>query len=129
MSTILLPYEQFQKDFEITEKLGEGKFGKVFCAQIRTTQNYLQKICPDHLGYVHFIGFFCIYNLEESFHFKYRIISKVAAKFLMTSSASDKLRLRQEIDILTKVKHPNIVRLLMSYEDLDNFIQVFEYLR
>jgi len=47
----------------------------------------------------------------------------------MTSSASDKLRLRQEIDILTKVKHPNIVRLLMSYEDLDNFIQVFEYLR
>jgi hypothetical protein len=35
MSKIILPYKQFSKDFEILEKIGEGKFGKVFCAQPR----------------------------------------------------------------------------------------------
>lgn len=46
MMKIILPYEQFSKDFEILEKIGEGKFGKVFCAQPRETGNYLKHILP-----------------------------------------------------------------------------------
>ena len=53
----------------------------------------------------------------------------VAIKFLNCEKAVEKLRPRQEIELLCNLDHPNILRLVGAYEDSDLFIQVFEFLR
>ena len=55
--------------------------------------------------------------------------SNVAIKFLKCSRASEKLRIRDEIDILRDLDHENIIKLVSAYEDHDKFIQVLEHLR
>jgi serine/threonine protein kinase len=39
------------------------------------------------------------------------------------SRASEKLRVRDEIEILSDFDHPNVLRLIGAYEDSENFIQ------
>ena len=54
---------------------------------------------------------------------------QVAAKILKhCSKAREKLRIRDEIDILQSLNHPNIIGLLGAYEDSNDFILVLEYL-
>ena len=53
----------------------------------------------------------------------------VAVKFIRCHRASEKLRGRQEIDLLQDLNHPNVLSLLGAYEDEENFIQVLEFLR
>ncbi len=53
----------------------------------------------------------------------------VAVKVLSCPRAFDKLRPRQELELLQDLRHPNILRLVGAYEDEEIFIQVFEYLR
>ncbi len=53
----------------------------------------------------------------------------VAVKFLNCERAVEKLRPRQEIEILSDLNHPNVLRLIGAYEDEALFIQVFEFLR
>ena len=55
--------------------------------------------------------------------------AKVAVKFLKCKRASEKLRIRDEIDILKDIKHDNVIRLLGAYESHDQCVQVLEYLR
>lgn len=54
----------------------------------------------------------------------------VAVKFMKCNRASEKLRIRDEIDILKELNHDNILKLVGAYEsESDEFIEVFEYLR
>lgn len=54
----------------------------------------------------------------------------VAVKFMKCNRASEKLRIRDEIDILKELNHDNILKLVGAYEsEADEFIEVFEYLR
>ena len=39
------------------------------------------------------------------------------------SRASEKLRVRDEIDILKRFDHPHVIKIVEAYEDEDNFIQ------
>ena len=48
---------------------------------------------------------------------------------LKCKRASEKLRIRDEIDILQDLNHENVIKMISAYEDHDNFIQVLEYLR
>ena len=56
-------------------------------------------------------------------------VESVAVKVLNCPRAFDKLRPRQELELLQDLKHPNILRLVGAYEDDEIFIQVFEFLR
>lgn len=86
------PMEQFAKDFEIVEKIGQGAFGRVFKVERKGK------------------GF--------------------AAKFIDCKGATARLRAREELEILRVLKHPNIMRLITAYEDLDEdkIVQVVEIL-
>lgn len=53
----------------------------------------------------------------------------VAAKFQKCSRATEKLRIRDEIDILKHLNHENIIKFIGAYEDEDQFVQVLELLR
>ncbi len=46
-----------------------------------------------------------------------------AAKMMRCSRASEKLRVRDEIEILSGLEHPNVLKLVGAYEDSENFIQ------
>ena len=48
---------------------------------------------------------------------------------LQCKRASEKLRIRDEIDILQDLNHENVIKLFSAYEDHENFVQVLEYLR
>ncbi|CAB4064445.1 MYLK [Lepeophtheirus salmonis] len=51
-----------------------------------------------------------------------------AAKHINASKASQKTRILEEIEVLKKLDHPNLIRLIGAYEDCGNFVQVLEYL-
>lgn len=53
----------------------------------------------------------------------------VAAKFLKCSRATEKLRIRDEIDILKHMNHDNVIQFIGAYESEDQFVQVLELLR
>ena len=69
------------------------------------------------------------YNNKNSLHSWINDGEHVAVKFLPTHRAVEKLRPRQEIEILSDLNHQNILRLIGAYEASDLFIQVFEFLR
>lgn len=54
---------------------------------------------------------------------------KVAVKFMKCQKASEKLRVRDEIDILKDLNHPNVIKIFGAYEDHDQFILTLEHLR
>ena len=54
---------------------------------------------------------------------KIRNSNEKAAKLLRCERASEKLRVRDEIDILRRLDHPNVLRLVAAHEDEDTFIQ------
>ena len=56
-------------------------------------------------------------------------MESAAVKILNCPRAFDKLKPRQELELLQELHHPNILRLIGAYEDDDIFIQVFEFLR
>ena len=53
--------------------------------------------------------------------------SKVAMKVIKKEKSNDKLLIRNEIDILKKLSHPNIVRIYEFYESEHNFYLINEY--
>ena len=55
--------------------------------------------------------------------------STVAVKFQKCKRASEKLRIRDEIEILKTLSHDNIITIFGAYEDHEQFVQVLEYLR
>ncbi len=57
---------------------------------------------------------------ESGVHVAIKIIKKIAL------SDDDKISLQNEIDILTHIDHPNIVRLFEKYEDDENYSLVME---
>ena len=46
-----------------------------------------------------------------------------AAKVMLCARAAEKLRVRDEIEILADFDHPNVLNLIGAYEDSDKFIQ------
>ena len=54
---------------------------------------------------------------------------QVAVKFLKCSTAREKLRIREELDILQSLKHPNIIQIMGAFEDSSQFVMIFECLR
>ena len=56
-------------------------------------------------------------------------LDEVAVKFIKCSTAREKLRLREELDILQSLNHQNVIQLLGAYEDSQEFIMIFECLR
>ena len=81
------PLLKFESDYELLDKIGEGKFGEVFKVENRKT-------------------------------FEIR-----AAKFMKCSKASEKLKVRDEIDLLHEFDHQNILKLVAAFEDSENFVQ------
>ena len=55
--------------------------------------------------------------------------NQVAVKFLKCSTAREKLRIREELDILQSLKHPNIIQIMGAFEDANDFVMIFECLR
>lgn len=92
---VIWPLDQFKKDYEIIESIGQGQYGEVFSARS------ISKLKP---------------------------ASTVAVKFLKCHKASEKLRIRDEIDILKTLSHENVLTLLGAYEQHDQFVQVLEHL-
>ena len=97
---MIWPMDQFYKDYEKLEPIGHGQYGEVFSAKPLSKK------------------------IQESVN-----SSIVAVKFLKCKRASEKLRIRDEIDILKDLHHDNILKLLGAYEQNDEFIEVLEYLR
>ena len=46
--------------------------------------------------------------------------SKYAAKFMSCKGAAARLKVRDEIDILSSLQHPNILRSCISYKTISN---------
>ena len=46
-----------------------------------------------------------------------------AAKVMRCARAAEKLRVRDEIEIMAGFDHPNVLRLIGAYEDSDQFVQ------
>ena len=46
-----------------------------------------------------------------------------AAKVMRCTKAAEKLRVRDEIEIMAGFDHPNVLKLIGAYEDSDQFIQ------
>ena len=86
------PIIQFDKEYEVFDKLGQGKFGAVFKVKKKRPKRG-----------------------EEDVYY--------AAKFMACEKASEKLRVRDEIEILHMFEHPNVLKLVAAHEDSDNFIQ------
>ncbi len=104
---VIWPLSRFEKDFELVKPaIGRGQYGEVFKARPRSSRTTLTltKIDPES----HPI---------------------VAAKFIKCTRATEQLRIRDEIDILKELNHPNVLQLLGAYESDNEFVQVLEYLR
>lgn len=86
------PIIQFDKEYDVHDKLGQGKFGAVFKVKKKRPKS----------------------GEEDVFY---------AAKFMACEKASEKLRVRDEIEILHMFEHPNVLKLIAAHEDSDNFIQ------
>ena len=69
------------------------------------------------------------YGEVFSANYKRNDNATVAVKFLKCKKASEKLRIRDEIDILKELKHDNVIQLFGAYEDHCQFVQVLEHLR
>ena len=52
-----------------------------------------------------------------------------AAKFQKCKRAAEKLRVRDEVDLLKDLDHDNVIKFISAYEDQDQFVQVLEHLR
>ena len=46
-----------------------------------------------------------------------------ASKLMVCTRASEKLRARDEIDILKRFDHQNVIKIIEAFEDDENFIQ------
>jgi len=68
------------------------------------------------------------YGEVFSANYKRNDNATVAVKFLKCKKASEKLRIRDEIDILKELKHDNVIQLFGAYEDHCQFVQVLEHL-
>ena len=105
------PFQQFFKDYEKLEPIGRGQYGEVYKAR-------RLKKSPDSRH--------CTSGSTGSPDSPLN----VAVKFMKCNRASEKLRIRDEIDILKELNHDNILKLVGAYEsEADEFIEVFEYLR
>jgi serine/threonine protein kinase len=101
---VIWPLQQFAKDYEVIgDSIGQGQYGQVFTAKPSKTSCTVTGISRNY--------------------------STVAVKFLKCKKASEKLRIRDEIDVLKDMTHDNVVTLLGAYEAQDQFIQILEYLR
>ena len=76
------PIDQYEKDFQVIEKVGQGQFGTVFSVKPTSAAD----------------------------------INVYAAKVVRCEGASGRLRIRDEMDLLGSLKHPNILRLITAYE-------------
>ena len=94
------PVKQFYKDFQILEPIGQGQYGEVFKAKLISAREQIKDISKEI----------------------------VAVKILKCSRASEKLRIKDEIELLKDVQHDNVVKLIGAYEKCDEIIQVLEYL-
>lgn len=70
---------------------------------------------------------------EGKFGQVYRVVSNItgeefAAKHIECKRASEKKRVKDEIDILQGVNHSKLIRLCEAYEDTDKIVQILEYL-
>ena len=94
------PIKQFYKDFQILEPIGQGQYGEVFKAKMISSREPIKDISKEI----------------------------VAVKILKCSRASEKLRIKDEIELLKDLQHDNVLKLIAAYEKSDEIIQVLEYL-
>lgn len=86
------------ENYHILHQIGEGSFGKVFKGRRK------------HSGQIVALKF-----ITKRFNSKYR-----------GKSEKELVNLRQEIEILKRLKHENIIRLLDSFETVFEFCVVTE---
>ena len=89
------PILKFDADYSTLEKIGQGKYGEVFRIEERGGGGG-----GDGRG------------------------GRVrAAKVMRCARAAEKLRVRDEIEIMGGFDHPNVLKLIGAYEDSDQFVQ------
>ncbi|KAJ8899282.1 hypothetical protein K2173_018256 [Erythroxylum novogranatense] len=110
-------------NYHVIELVGEGSFGKVY----KGRRKYSGQAVLFRFHLLLFVSF-PLFNLK-CFLLFFCWSQTVAMKFIMKHGKSEKdiHNLRQEIEILRKLKHENIIEMLDSFESPQEFCVVTEF--